>query len=759
MTSRKAPFPTKAEIVAFVQEHDVPVHKREIARAFHIHDAEDKRRLKALLKELQADGKIGRDAGKRVAPPEALPAVMVLTVVAVDLDGETIAVPTNWRKEGAPPRIVVMPDRRGHAGLTEGDRLLARLSRQDDRFYEARVIRKLDRPRSNRVIGVIRARGRRAVLQPADKRDDREYPVPDSRLAGAEDGDIVAAELHRARGGPPDVEVVEVLGRADDPRSISLIAIATAGIPVEFPPAAVEQAEQARPPTLGKREDLRQIPLVTIDGADARDFDDAVHATPDDDPGNEGGWKLLVAIADVSSYVDPDSPLDREAFRRGNSVYFPDRVVPMLPEALSNGLCSLVPGEDRACLAVRITIDATGQIRDHRFTRGLMRSAARLTYEQVQAAVDGGPDDLTGPLLGPVLEPLFGAYRALDTARLKRGTLDLEIPERTVAFDDHGWISGFAERQRLDSHKLIEEFMIAANVAAARALIERRTGTLFRVHDAPDRAKLMALKEFLAPYGYTIALGQVIRPRMFAQVLKQAAGRPEAPAVSELILRAQAQARYEPENIGHFGLALPAYCHFTSPIRRYADLVVHRGLVRALGLGDGGLTEREEARLEETGEHVSTTERTAASAERDAMDRYVSAYLSGHVGEAFQARISSVTRFGLFVSVEPSGADGLIPISTLPDDFYDHDERAHALVGRRWGRIYRLGARLEVVLVEADPITGSSLFKLARGQKDEGASGGLEAEDLPSQRERRPRRDTRRDSGPDRSRGRSGKRR
>ncbi|MEQ9814294.1 MAG: ribonuclease R [Azospirillaceae bacterium] len=755
MSTRKTPFPTRAEIVAFVNEHDTPVHKREIARAFHIHDAEDKRRLKALLKELQDEGRIGRDAGKRLASPEALPAVMVLTVVAVDLDGETIAAPTNWRREGAPPRIIVMPDKRGHAGLAEGDRLLARLSRLDTRHYEARVIRKLDRPRSNRVIGVIRDRGRGAYLQPADKRDDREYRVADSRLAGAGDGDIVAAELHRSRGGPPDVAVLEVLGRADDPRSISLIAIATAGIPVEFPRAAVEQAEQAKPPALGKREDLRRIPLVTIDGADARDFDDAVHAQPDDDPQNEGGWQLLVAIADVSAYVDPDSPLDREAFRRGNSVYFPDRVVPMLPEALSNGLCSLVPGEDRACLAVRIAVDSGGQVRDYRFTRGLMRSAARLTYEQVQAAVDGQPDDTTSPLLDPVLKPLYGAYRALDRAREKRGTLDLDIPERTVAFDPQGRITGFAERQRLDSHKLIEEFMIAANVAAARALTERRTGTLFRVHDAPDRAKLMALKEFLAPYGYTIALGQVIRPRMFAQVLKQAAGRPEAPAVSELILRAQAQARYEPENIGHFGLALPAYCHFTSPIRRYADLVVHRGLVRALSLGHGGLTEREEARLDEIGEQVSTTERTAASAERDAMDRYVSAYLSGHVGEAFQARISSVTRFGLFVSVDPSGADGLIPISTLPDDYYDHDERAHALVGRRWGRIYRLGARLEVVLVEADPITGSSLFKLARGQKDEGASGGLEAADLPSQRERRPRRD----GGSGRSAGRPGKRR
>ena len=457
--------------------------------------------------------------------------------------------------------------------------------------------------------------------------------------------------------------------------------------------------------------DLRALPLVTIDGADARDFDDAVWAEPD--PQNEGGWHLMVAIADVAAYVQAGSALDREAFKRGNSCYFPDRVVPMLPEALSNGLCSLRPDEDRACLAVHLWIDGNGRLKRHRFERGLMRSQARLTYEQVQAARDGNPDKQTRPLLDTVIAPLYGAFSALMAERGKRGTLDLDLPERRIALDDAGNVTGIAARSRLDSHRLIEEFMIAANVAAATSLQEKALPALYRVHDAPDLAKVEALREFLEPMGYRLAKGQVMRPRAFTQILERAKGKPEAQVINEMVLRSQSQALYQTDNIGHFGLALPRYAHFTSPIRRYADLTVHRGLIRLLRLGDEGAGDDELARLGPIGEHISFTERRAAGAERDAVDRYTAAFLADRVGTEFYGRIGGVTRFGLFVTLAESGADGLVPIGTLPEDFYEHDARQHALVGRRWGREYHLGANVRVRLIEADPLTGSTILNLA----------------------------------------------
>ena len=461
-------------------------------------------------------------------------------------------------------------------------------------------------------------------------------------------------------------------------------------------------------------------------------------AEPDPHPDNPGGWHLLVAIADVAHYVGPGSPLDREAFRRGNSCYFPDRVVPMLPEALSNGVCSLKPGEPRACIAAHLWIDGDGHLIRHRFVRGLMRSAARLTYEQVQAARNGEPDDRTGPLLDPIIAPLYGAFAALSKARDRRGTLDLDVPERVVHLDEDGAVQAIGVRPRFDSHRLIEEFMIAANVAAAQALGRRNHPCLYRVHDQPSPAKLEALRQYLEPLGYRLAKGQVPQPRVFTQILVQAADRPEAETINQMILRSQAQAVYSPGNIGHFGLALAHYAHFTSPIRRYADLTVHRALIRVLGLGAGGADDGEIARLEEIGEHISYTERRAAAAERDALDRYVAGFLEDQVGGIFQGTISGVTRFGLFVTLKDSGADGLVPIASLPDDYYQHDERGHRLVGERWGRSYRLGDAVRVRLVEADALTGSTLLhlldpdgggdappaRIAAGRPRRGRSGG-----------------------------------
>jgi ribonuclease R len=487
------------------------------------------------------------------------------------------------------------------------------------------------------------------------------------------------------------------------PGAISLISIATLDIPHVFPDAALAEAAAAQPVDAGGRVDLRALDLVTIDGSDARDFDDAVWAEPDPDPANPSGWHLVVAIADVAHYVTSGSALDEEARERGNSVYFPDRVVPMLPEALSNGLCSLKPGEDRACLSAQMWIDRDGRKRRHQFERAIMRSAARLTYEQVQAAHDDG-ERLPVPMAR--LDALYGAFAALDRARASRGALALDLIEYRVVLDARGTPAAIEPRPRLDSHKLIEEFMILANVAAAEELETKRRACLYRVHDAPDPDRLDMLREALADIdvpGLGLAKGQVIRPELFNRILTRIVGRPEAPVVNDLVLRAQAQAVYSPHNIGHFGLALRRYAHFTSPIRRYADLLVHRTL-----LGENLANEV----LEAIGLHVSATERRAAAAERAALERYRAQLLGGRIGEVFAARVNGVQRFGLFVTLAGIGADGLLPIAGLPPDFYRFDARKMRLSGRHSRRGFGLGDAVSVRLVEADPIGGRLVFRL-----------------------------------------------
>ena len=458
-------------------------------------------------------------------------------------------------------------------------------------------------------------------------------------------------------------------------------------------------------PDLGTREDLRKIPLVTIDGADARDFDDAVFAEKTDND----GFHLIISIADVAYYVRPGSALDQEAYQRGNSTYFPDRVVPMLPEALSNDLCSLRPQEDRACMAFHLWIDKHGQLIKHKVVRGLMRSAARLTYEQVQAAQDGVIDDITKPLLKTVIKPLYEAYNILDRARQERGALDLDLPERQIVLNEKGHMSGVKRRERLDAHKLIEEFMILANVAAAMALEKQKAPCIYRVHDQPTEEKLNNARDFIEAFGLSLPKGGIVKPAQINHLLQRASQMEYSHLISEVILRTQSQAIYSPENIGHFGLALRRYAHFTSPIRRYADLLVHRSLIKAYNLGPGGLNEEESITLEDKADHISQTERVSAEAERSAIDRFTATWMSNHIGAEFNGRINGVTRFGLFVTLDETGADGLIPMRSLPNDFYVHNEEQHALIGRRNKKIYRLGANITVRIIEADGLTGSSL--------------------------------------------------
>ncbi len=715
-TETRSTFPTRDELVAFVASHPGAASKRDLARHFGL-KGNDKIELKRLLRELQDDGAVKRGRGKTFTKKGDLPEVIAVEVVDRDPDGELICKPAQWDGGDDPPKILLAPGTQGEGSqraLGIGERFLARLTRSGD-GYEAHVIKRLGAS-VHKALGVFRKLGKQGRIEPVDRKARQEFVVAEGDTGGALEGELVVAEPLAGRlAGLPRARIRERLGRVDSPCAISLIAIHAHNIPDTFPDEVVDQAKSARPAPLAGRADLRTVPLVTIDPPDARDHDDAVWAAHDDDPTNKGGFRAIVAIADVAHYVVPGSALDREASKRGNSVYFPDRVVPMLPEELSADLCSLKEKMDRPVLAAHLKFDAGGRLKQHRIERGLMRSAAKLTYTEVQDALDGRPNGKTQPILDAVLKPLAACYRAMAKARDQRGPLDLDLPEHKIQMAPDGRVAEIALRQRLETHRLIEEFMIQANVAAAETLEAKRTPLIFRIHAPPAPEKLNALSDFLSTLKISFPKGQIVKPSMLNRILETVRGGPYASMVNEIMLRTQSQAEYNPDNIGHFGLALRRYAHFTSPIRRYADLVVHRALIRALSLGDGGLTEGEIERLEQTAEESSAFERRAMAAERDSNDRYIAAFMSDRIGAEFAGRISGVTRFGLFVRLSETGADGLIPIRSLGREFFQHDERAHALVGERSGLTFRLGTGVTVRLAEAAPLTGGLRFDLIEG--------------------------------------------
>ncbi len=717
--------PVREQLLAFIQERGGRVSKREIVRAFRL-DAAGKAELNKLMRELREEGEINHSR-RRFQVAGRLPEVVVAEITGRDRDGELIAEPAEWdaAEHGEAPKIRLAFGRQPRHGPAPGvgDRALLRLRDVDEPGirHEGRVIKLLDKA-PVRVLGIYRplpdGSGR---LAPVDKKSlGREIEISRGAAAGAIDGDLVSAELLTQRAqGLPQARVRERLGSLKSERAVSLIAIHVHGIPNIFAPQALAEAEAARPAPLAGREDWRKLPLVTIDPPDAKDHDDAVFAAPDEDPANAGGFVLTVAIADVAHYVRPGSALDREAIERGNSVYFPDRVVPMLPERISNDLCSLRPGEDRPALAVRMTIGADGRKRRHSFHRVMMRSAAKLHYAQAQAALDGRTDETTAPLLDRVLKPLYAAYLALAKARDARQPLALEIPERKLILKPDGTLDRVIVPDRIETQRLIEEFMILANVAAAETCEERRVPLLYRVHDAPALEKLAAVREFLATLDLHLSKGTVLRPTDFNRVLVRVKGREIERLVHEVVLRSQAQAEYEAKNYGHFGLQLRRYAHFTSPIRRYADLIVHRALIRALKLGEDGLPDLAPEALAETGARVSAAERRAMAAERETVDRLIAHHLADRVGATFSGRISGATRAGLFVKLDDTGADGFVPARTIGDDFFRYEEKHHALIGERTGESYRLGDKVEVKLVEAIPAAGALRFEiLSKGRYD-----------------------------------------
>ncbi len=706
---KKTGLPTKKEIIAYLENADGDVARREIARAFGV-KGEARADLRRLLKELDEDRAINLKGGKRIERADALPPVAPIDVMSVDDNGDLICLPATWRGETEPPMIRLSARRAAKVKPAPGvgDRLLARLFPAGDDGYDADVIKAIGKG-AHRFLAVFHKKRRGGVAEPVERRAKDNFTIEDGDEGGAKDGDLVWIETKNARGyGPKKARIRSIAGHIDDKHAYSLIALANHGIPTEFPPAVIAEAEQAKLPPLGDRTDLRDTPLITIDPADAKDHDDAVYAASDDDPENPGGFRVIVAIADVSFFVKPDSALDKEALKRGNSTYLPDRVVPMLPERLSNDLCSLKPDVDRPCLAVEMIITSGGVKKRHRFMRAMMRSHAKLAYEEAQAISEGGP---ASGEIKDIVNTLYAAFQARMKEREKRAPLDLDLPERKIILDENGDVEKVIKRERFDAHRVIEEFMILANVAAAEALERAKVPLIYRVHDEPDPEKLEATRDYLDTLDYSLSKGAV-RPANFNQLLKISESREQKEMISEVVLRSQKQAIYETENVGHFGLNLGRYAHFTSPIRRYADLTVHRALVKAFKLGANGQTEKEAKALPKIAEDISDLERRSIAAERESADRYLAGYLEERIGTEFDARIRGVTKFGLFVMLDESGADGFIPMRAIGFERFRFEEREHAVIGESTGGVFRLGQAVKVKLAEAAPLTGGLRFDM-----------------------------------------------
>jgi ribonuclease R len=719
---RSAELPSRKQILDFIATSDQPAGKREIARAFGLR-GDGKIALKRLLNDMADEGLIETGRARAFNKAGGIPRVTVLRIVEADDSGHVFGTPEQWDADTPAPKLrIIEKERKGALGI--GDRVLARTEERGDKFV-AHPLKKLAK-KQELVLGVLRQEGTRFWLTAVEKKERRELPIGD--VADGEAGDLVLCEVSGS-GGRVSARVDAVLGDPFAPKSFSLIAIHKHDLPHEFSEAAIAEATRVAKQPLGEREDLTHLPIVAIDPADARDHDDAIWAARDEDEDNQGGWKAIVAIADVSFYVRPDTPLDKGARSRGNSVYFPDRVVPMLPEELSADICSLKEGEDRAAMACHLTVAKDGTIKSWRFTRAKIRVAANIAYEDAQAAIDASAEDrveVSSPvcsmpevegrvpqeLVETALKPLWGCWRALLAARNKREPLELDLPERQVVLDEKGRIESVAGRERLDAHRLVEDFMIAANVAAARALEAKKAPVMYRVHEPPSRVKLEALKDYLDTFDIPFTLGQVIKPATFNRIIERVGESDFRPEIMEQLLRTQMQARYAPDRLGHFGLALGTYAHFTSPIRRYADLLVHRALVSAYNLGDGGLPPEDAEHFERIGEQISGLERRAMEAERETVDRYVAAFLSDQRGQVVMCRITGVQPFGFFATVVDFGGDGLVPVSTIGDEYFRYDEKAQQLVGEDTGTAYRQGQKLRLRIAEADPVSGSLRFEL-----------------------------------------------
>ena len=703
-------LPTKKQIQDWIKDNPKKSSKREIAKAFGIKGSM-RVELKKVLKELTLSGEIDKNK-KSFKNPNQLSSVCILQMMASTSDGDLFARPVDWKGDEPEP-IVLMVFRASDPALAYGDRVLSKVSIvHDEQYqYEGRIIRVLKKTPKN-TLGIFKETSEGGRILPIEK-SGREWSVKLSDALDAKDGELVEAEQIKGKraSGLYAARVINIVGDPSGPKAVSLIAIHQHGIPHQFPEDVLNESENSQFSVDAKREDLTKIPFVTIDPSDARDHDDAVYSHPDTDPSNSGGHVLWVAIADVAHFVKPGSALDKEARKRGNSTYFADRVVPMLPDRLSGDLCSIHEGIERPCLAVCITIDKSGKKLKQTFHRANIKSVASLNYEEVQKSVEGTVNEKVKPHFENVIKPLYECYFCLKKSKDFRQPLDLDLPERKVELFKNGRVKAVVLKERFDSHRLIEEFMILANVAAAEELSKARSEFLYRVHEEPTPEKLNALREVAQSAGFNLAKGQVLQTSHLNDLLTKSKQSDLSELISMTTLRSMSQAYYSRENFGHFGLALKKYAHFTSPIRRYSDLITHRALISSLGLGFDGLEEMDSENLEGTAKHISDTERRSMVAERDTIDRYLASYLSEKVGNEFEGKISGVAKFGFFVRLNESGAEGIVPVRTLGTDFYYYDDRTNTLRGSETGLIIGLGQRATVRLKEVDPIAGGIAFE------------------------------------------------
>lgn len=692
------PIPSREYIMELLAEQGTPLGREEIAERLGITDEEQLEALRRRLNAMERDGQLVRN--RRGALCLVNKKDLIAGRVIAHQDGFGFLKPDEGGDD------LFLSPRQMHA-LLHGDRAVVRVVGVDRRGRrEAALVEVLERGNTH-VVGRLYVEHGVGFVVPDNKRITQEVIVPEKDFAGAGHGQIVLAEIleQPTKRTQPVGRIVKVMGEHMAPGMETEIAIQAYSLRTEWPqPLQQEIASLSEEvPEIAKegRVDLRELPLVTIDGADARDFDDAVYCEK-----KPKGWKLWVCIADVSSYVDLGTALDQEARSRATSVYFPDRVIPMLPEVLSNGLCSINPEVDRLCMTCELYINKEGNITRSRFYRGVMRSHARLTYDQVAAMVVEKERPLRKQYkaLVPHLEELHRLFKVLNKARQERGAIDFDTVETRILFNDQAKVEKIVPVQRNDAHRMIEECMLAANVAAARFLLRKKIPALYRNHDGPPEDKLTDLRAFLAEVGLKLGGGKKPTAKDYARVLDQARGRPDFHLIQTVLLRSMSQAVYAPENIGHFGLAFPAYTHFTSPIRRYPDLVVHRAIKHALDGGRGEDFVYSLPELETLGEHCSTCERTADEATRDATNWLKCEYMMDKVGESFDGIITSVTSFGLFVELNDIYVEGLVHITSLDNDYYHFDPVGHRLTGERSGQVYRLGdpIRVRVAAVSLD---------------------------------------------------------
>ncbi|MFQ3355286.1 MAG: ribonuclease R [Paracoccaceae bacterium] len=720
-------LPSKTEILLWISNNPTKISKRDVAKAFGIKGSL-KIDLKRVLEELALENSMPRRS-KLFRNPNGLPPVGVYTVLKPDKDGDLFLDVLDWKKIENKPKIFLI-EKLGDPVVSEGGQVLCEVKRVENRDYdyEAKLIRKIS-PNLNKLIGIFKGSSEGGIIQPVDKRSQLTWRVPAKLINGSVDGDLVKFEQTAAKGRlrDPVAKVLSVLGKYGDTRTVSLIAIHEHGIIEEFSKEVLAEAASIEQPNLESRKDLRLIPFVTIDPSDARDHDDACFVEIDKSKNNFGGYIVWVAIADVAHYVKIGSQLDREALRRGNSTYFPDRVVPMLPDLLSGDLCSLHEGVDRPCIAVKIVLNSTGSKVGHEFFRGLMKSRASLTYEEVQLAIDGSLNDRTKILLEEVIRPLYECYLLIQKITKEREPLDLNIPERKISLDEKGRVASVAFKEALDAHKIIEELMVLANVAAAEELYEKKHSFLYRTHEEPTKEKIDSLREVSKSCGLSFPKGQVFKTSHLNQLLRKAQHTDFSELINISTLRSMSQAYYGSEDMGHFGLSLKRYAHFTSPIRRYADLTIHRALIEVNHWTKEQAISQSSQELKAIGENISSSERKSMMAERDTVDRYLAAYLSEQVNVEIEGTISGVARFGVFVKLDGSGADGLVPVSTIGNEYFVYNRDTQTLSGEKSGLLLRIGKRVLVSLTEVVPLTGGLKLELLK----------LEGKDVPTFRKAR----------------------